>query len=137
MDNSFGRFESGELSDTSNDLRNILREFARMSRRASSPTSSLSMSQIADELRRYERQRQDVDMDEYEIGVDMEEENGNVGAVAFGPLNHDESVLQEIHEQRRRVLFEIRENLFDAHSLGFHEAIEYWEAQGDWWLNAV
>ena len=61
--NSFGRFEAGELSDTSNDLRDILREFARMSPRASSPTSSLSVAQIAGELRRYEWQRQDVDME--------------------------------------------------------------------------
>ena len=137
LNNSFGRFEAGELSATSGDLRDILREFARMSPRASSPTSSLSVAQIADGLRRYEQQRHDVDMeDEDEMDIDMEEVNGNDGAVAFGPLNHDESVLQDIHDQRRRVLAEIRENLHQAHSLGDYEAIEYWEAQEDWWINA-
>ncbi len=134
----FKKFESGELSDTSGDLRDILREFARMSPRASSPTSSLSMQQIADELRRYEQQRHDVDMeDEDEMDIDMEEVNVNDGAVAFVPLNHDESVLQDIHDQRRRVLAEIRENLHKARSLGNYEAIEYWQAQEDWWINAV
>ena len=73
LNNSFCRFESGELSDTSGELRDILREFARMSPCASSPTSSLSMQQIADELRRYERQQHDVEMeDEDEMDIDME-----------------------------------------------------------------
>ena len=72
-----------------------------------------------------------------EIDVEMEEENANVGTVAFGPLNQADAVLEEVREQQRRILFEIREELFEAHSHGNQQAIEYWEAQEEWWLNAV
>ena len=63
--------------------------------------------------------------------------NVNDGAVTFGPLNHDDSVLQDIHEQRTRVLAEVRENLRQAYEFGNHDAIEYWESQEDWWMNVV
>ena len=53
LNNRVQRFGSGELSDSSGDLRNILREFARMSPHSDSPTSSLTVQQISDKLRRY------------------------------------------------------------------------------------
>ena len=63
--------------------------------------------------------------------------NVNDGAVAFGPLNHDDSVLQDIHEQRTRVLAEVRDNLRQAYDVGNQDAIEYWESQEEWWMNVV
>ena len=80
LNNSFDRFESGELSDSSGELRNILREFARMSPRANSPTSSLSMQQIADALRRYEQDQREEDMQvDDEMDIDMNGVNVNEG----------------------------------------------------------
>lgn len=50
LDNSFTRFESGTFNDNSVETRNALREFARFSPRADSPTAAMSMEEMADEI---------------------------------------------------------------------------------------
>ena len=51
-------------------------------------------------------------------------------AAVHGPLTHVDSMLQDINEQRTRVLEEIDHHLAEAVT---QEDIWYWEAQRDWW----
>ena len=53
----------------------------------------------------------------------------DIEPVVYGPMTHDESVLETIHTQRDRMLREIREHLDEAYNTGSH--------QENWWLNAV
>ena len=151
LDNAFDRFNNGELQDSSLETRNILRQFARFSPRADSPTARLSADEIANELRHYERNQRalddeqalhlrggnamDVDGGEdhhMDMDVDLNGIHNNTHEVGpiYGPLDHDETLLQEINNQRVRVLAEIEERL--AGPLTQKEQW-YWEAQRDWW----
>lgn len=158
LSNAFDRFESGELNDNSLETRNILREFARFSPRADSPTAAMSMEEMADELRRYERSRRALDGEEAlqlrgGNAMEVDEADGEnqpmdvdlnlngihnndrvVGpedpGVEYGPLNFDDQILADIHAQRVRVLAEIEDHLLNAQT---HEDVWYWEAQPDWW----
>lgn len=159
LDNSFTRFESGELNDNSVETRNILREFARFSPRADSPTAAMTMEQMVDEMRRYQnnqnapddearhrRENNDMEVDDdgenQPMDLEMEENlngvhnNGRVAeaaadrAVEYGPMNQVDSISADIVAQRDRMLREIEDHLAEATS---QEEIWYWEAQCDWW----
>ena len=139
---SFDRFESGELNDSSGEFRNIFRVFARLFPRPDSLTSSLSVQQISDELRRYEQNQpaldnMEIDDEEQPMNVDFNGVGVNDEALVNGPLNHDDSVLQDIHQHRTRVLAEIQENLHQAYDTGTQEDIWYWQSQEDWWANVI
>ena len=75
-------------------------------------------------------EREDMDVDLNGVGV-------NDGAMVHGPLTHDDSVLQDIHDQRTRVLAEIRENLRQAQGTGRQGDIWHWESQEEWWTNVT
>ena len=157
LDNS--RFESGELNDNPVETRNILREFARFSPRADSPTAAMTMEQMVDEMRRYQnnqnapddearhrRENNDMEVDDdgenQPMDLEMEENlngvhnNGRVAeaaadrAVEYGPMNQVDSISADILAQRDRMLREIEDHLAEATS---QEEIWYWEAQCDWW----
>lgn len=128
LSNAFDRFESGEL--------NILREFARFSPRTDSPFAGLSVEEIADELRHYERNQRALDDAEalhlrganamevddggeiQDVDFNLNGNHSNIREVGpdepgpvHGPLDHNETLLQEINDQRTRVLAEIEEHL--------------------------
>ena len=47
--------------------------------------------------------------------------------IVYGPLTHDESLLEDIHIQRDPVLGEIREQLDRGYDTGTQEEIWYWK----------
>ena len=53
-------------------------------------------------------------------------------AAVHGPMTHVDAMLQDINEQRTRVLEEIDHHLSEAVT---QEDIWYWEAQRDWWYS--
>ena len=140
LHNSFNRFASGELSDDSLETRGILKHFAVFSPRANSPTASMTMEEIADVLRQHDDSQHldDMEVDGNDENQPMDLDHGLNGienntrevgpekpAAVHGPLT-----LQDINEQRARVLEEIDHHLAEAVT---QEDIWYWEAQRDWW----
>ena len=144
LNNSLNGFDSGELSNDSLETRSILKNFAVFSPRSNSPTARMTMEEIANVLRQHERSQHDameVDGDDENQPMDLdfglngiENNTREIGpeepAVVHGPLSYEESLLQDINEQRTRVLEEIEQHLAEAIT---QEDIWYWEAQRDWW----
>ena len=112
-------------------LRDIFREFARLSPRPDSPTSAMSLDDVIGQLLQMERNAVPrdcataVEADGAGAGgttssaadnaVPMEvdgNDNDNmevdIEPVLNGPMTHDESVLETIHTQRDRMLREIQ-----------------------------
>ena len=141
-------------------LRDIFREFARLSPCPNSPTfaAAMSLDDVISELLQMESNAVPrdgataVEIDgaggttssAADNAVPMEvDDNGNanmevdVEPVIYGPRTHDESLLEDIHTQRDRMLREIREHLDGAYNTGSQEQIWYWQDQENWWLNAV
>ena len=140
-------------------LRDIFREFARLSPRPDSPTSSVSLDDVINELLQMESNAVPRDgatavetdgaggtisnaADNAVVPMEVDgNDNDNmevdIEPVVYGPMTHDESVLESIHTQRERMLREIREHLDEAYNTGSQEQIWYWQDQENWWLNAV
>ena len=147
LDDAFTKFANGELNNNSVETRNILRDFARFSPRADSPTARLTADDIANELRHYENNQRaldeeamDVDGDgdgDHQMGANLNGIHNNTHEIGpeaegpvYGPLDHNDTLLEEIHTQRARVLAEIEEHLAGPLT---QEEQWYWEAQRDWW----
>ena len=147
LNNSFNRFASGELRDDSMETRGILKHFAVFSPRANSPTASMTVGEIADVLRQHEDSQHldDMEVDGNDENQPMDLDHGLNGienntrevgpeepAAVHGPMTHVDAMLQDINEQRIRVLEEIDHHLSEAVT---QEDIWYWEAQRDWWYS--
>ncbi len=137
-------------------LRDIFREFARLSPRPNSPTSAMSLEDVRSELLQMESNAASRDnaaavetdgaggttSSAADIAEPMEvDDNDNMEVdtkpVVYGPRTHDESLLEDIHTQRDRMLREIREHRAEAYNTGSQEQIWYWEDQENWWMAAI
>ena len=146
LDDAYSKFANGELNNNSVETRNILRDFARFSPRADSPTARLSADDIANELRHYENNQRALDDDDamdvdgdgdHHMGANLNGIHNNTHEIGpeaegpvYGPLDHNDTLLEEIHTQRARVLAEIEDHLAGPLT---QEDQWYWEAQRDWW----
>ena len=138
-------------------LRGMLRDFARLSPRSGSPTAALSCDEVVGELLQMqsnvnsleseaaelEAHNEDVAMpdadggEDHQMDVDLNGIRNNTHEIGpeaegptYGPLDRNDTLLQEIHDQRARVLAEIEEHLAGPLT---QEEQWYWEAQRDWW----
>ena len=136
---SFASTCAGAISVPRESLRSILREFAKLSPRSKFPTSRMTSAETYNDLVELEHLGEENEHED-DAAVDAAGDDALPMEVddafpVYGPLTHDESLLEDIHTQGTRMIAEINQHLDDACSHGRQEHIWYLEDQLEWWTN--
>ena len=133
---------TGERDVPHGRLREMLREFARLSPRDDSPTSRLTVQQVYDELMEVERRQRVHDgLDEDEPMPEADQQVDNADQLVYeGPQTLEQSVnrdIESIRATRMRMINELHERIAVAEAYSDQELIWQLEEQLDWWINAI
>ena len=134
---SFTEMCTGEMNVPDGRVRDMLREFARLSPRGDSPTSQLTVQQVYDELVELQGRQQPPDDLEDEPTTEVDRQDN---ADQLGPVTLEQSVnrdIESIRATRMRLINELHERIAVAEACSDQELIWQLEKQLDWWINAI
>ena len=147
---------NGNLRPSFEQIRGIVLGQSNISYDAESPSASLSVAQMREEIIQSEvhaTEHYNADGSLHHVSYTLvndlmanSEPVDGAGPLAmevdqegpmFGPQTYYDTMLDDIHERRARALEELNERLQVAYNHGPQELVWNLQAQIDWWLNVI